>query len=137
MYLSIIHSPAAAYGKDNVIGMNFCIALHKLDARGVLPVAHGLLEERLVQATEVAVDLVGNDTVVPDALLFGGHSTSYAMMMMSFHFPLRAAAVEDKNVDGCSCGHIECLMQQLLRANVGEWKRTGVNVKFYGAYALF
>lgn len=85
--------------------------------------AHGLLEERLVQATEVAVDLVGNDTVVPDALLFGGHSTSHAMMMMSFHFPLRAAAVEDKNVDGCSCGHIECLMQQLLRANESEWER--------------
>lgn len=96
-------SPAAAYGKDNVVGMNFGIALYKLDARGVLPVAHGLLEERLVQATEVAVDLVGNDTVIPDALFFGGHSTRHPMMMMmSFHFPLRvaaAAAAEDKNME--------------------------------------
>lgn len=62
--------------------MDFRISLHKLDACGVLPVAHGLLEEGLVHATEVAVNLVGNHTIVPDTLLFGGDSAGHPMTML-------------------------------------------------------
>lgn len=47
-------------------------ALHKLDARKVLPVSHRLLEQRLVRTAKVRIDLVRNHTVVPDALRFGG-----------------------------------------------------------------
>lgn len=49
-------------------------SLHKLDTGEVLPVAHGLLEQCLVGAAEVAVDLVGDNAVVPDTFLAGGGS---------------------------------------------------------------
>lgn len=72
--------------------MDFRVALHKLDARRVLPVAHGLFEEGFVQAAEVAVDLVGDDTVIPNALLFGGYSTRHAIAMLR---PLQVAVPGD------------------------------------------
>ena len=47
--------------------MFFC-PLDKLDAGVVLPVAHGLLEQGLVDTAEVSVNLIRDDGVVPDAL---------------------------------------------------------------------
>lgn len=47
-------------------------ALDELDAREILPVSHGLLEQRLVGAGEIGVDLVRDDAEVPDALLASG-----------------------------------------------------------------
>lgn len=66
---------AAAAGplrEQDEVGVLLGDALYELDARRVLPVAHGLLEERLEGAAEHVVDLVGDDSVVPDALLAGG-----------------------------------------------------------------
>ena len=44
-------------------------AFDEFDAGEVLPVSHGLLEQGLVSAGEIGVDLVRNDSVVPDAIL--------------------------------------------------------------------
>jgi len=66
--------------------MDLRVALHELDARGVLPVAHGQLEERLVDATEVAVDLVRNDSIVPDAILFGCDGPGHPMTQLLLIF---------------------------------------------------
>lgn len=55
-------------------------ALHELDARDVLPVPHGLLEEGLVGAAEVSVDLVGDHAEVPDTLLTRGGRSCNAPM---------------------------------------------------------
>jgi len=52
------------------------IAFHELDAGEVLPVAHGLLEERLVGSTEDAIDLIGNHPIVPGTLLPHSHGSS-------------------------------------------------------------
>lgn len=61
--------------------MQVNIPLHEFDAGEVLPVAHRLLEECLVEAAEVAIDLKGDDTVVPDALLLRGDGTRKAAML--------------------------------------------------------
>lgn len=61
-------SPAGAFSEDDevlVLGRAF----DELDTGEVLPVAHGLLEEGLVGAGEVGLDLVRDDAVVPHALL--------------------------------------------------------------------
>ena len=47
-------------------------ALDEFHAREILPVSHGLLEQRLVRAGEIGVDLVRDDAKVPDALLASG-----------------------------------------------------------------
>lgn len=61
--------PARPLREHDIVLMQIRVPLDELDAGEVLPVAHGLLEERLVGATKVAVDLVGDDAVLPDALL--------------------------------------------------------------------
>lgn len=71
--------PAAANREHYVIGMDLRVALYELDTRGVLPMAHGQFEKRLMDATEVAIDLVRNHPIVPDAFLFGGDSTGHPM----------------------------------------------------------
>lgn len=45
-------SPATLYCEVNVVGVQLGIAFHKLNARKVLPVAHRLLEQRLMSAAE-------------------------------------------------------------------------------------
>lgn len=45
------------------------LPFHELHTSEVLPMPHGLLEERLVSSAEIAVDLVWNDSVLPDSLL--------------------------------------------------------------------
>lgn len=47
------------------------VALDELDAREVLPVAHRLFEQGFVGAAEVAVDFVGNHSVIPDSFFAG------------------------------------------------------------------
>lgn len=61
--------------------MQLGIPLHKLDAGEVLPVAHGLFEERLVGAAKNAIDLVGDDPVVPGAFLTHSHSSPVAVLV--------------------------------------------------------
>lgn len=72
----LLYSPTALDRKVNIVCVQLGITLHKLDAREVLPVAHGLLEERLVCATEDRIDLVGYHAIVPSALLPHSHSTA-------------------------------------------------------------
>ena len=59
--------PAGAFRKDDEMRMVHG-PFDKFDARKVLPVTHGLFEERFVRAGKVGVDLVRNHSVVPDAL---------------------------------------------------------------------
>lgn len=124
--------PAAAYGEYNIIGMYFRIALHKLDARRVLPVAHGLFEEGFVEAAEVTVDLVGDDTVVPNALLFGCYGTRHAITML---WPLQIAGQVERGKRGrdrMSCGHIKIFAQQLwtIQIKVGyTWRMCNFNCR--------
>lgn len=72
----ILDLPAILDCKVYIVCMQIGIPLHKLDAGEVLPVAHGLLEERLVGSTEDGIDLVGYDPIVPSSLLPHGHSSS-------------------------------------------------------------
>lgn len=71
-----LDSPAALNGEVNVVGVHLWIALHKLDARVVLPVAHRLLKQRLVSAAKYGVYLIWNDAVVPCTLLAHGDAPS-------------------------------------------------------------
>jgi hypothetical protein len=64
-----VNSPTGSLSEENVVGVLAGVALDKLDARPVLPVAHGHLEEGLVAAAEVGVDVVRDDAVLPNALL--------------------------------------------------------------------
>jgi hypothetical protein len=64
-----LNSPTGSLGEEDVVGVLAGVALDKLDARPVLPVAHGHLEEGLVAAAEVGVDVVRDDAVLPNALL--------------------------------------------------------------------
>lgn len=50
--------PTWSFGEDNVIFV-LGFALDEMDTSVVLPVTHGLTEESLVFAAEVAVNLVG------------------------------------------------------------------------------
>lgn len=67
--------------KVYVVSMELGIPLHKLDAGEVLPMAHGLLEERLVGAAKNAIDLVGDNTIVPGAFLTHGYSSPVAVLV--------------------------------------------------------
>ena len=75
---TLSYSPAFSDSKNNPVGVQFRLSLHKLDTRGILPVSHRLLEERLVLGAELVINLVGNDTVWPDPLQprCGGPPTS-------------------------------------------------------------
>lgn len=64
-----MNSPTGSLGEENVVGVLAGVALDKLDARPILPVAHCHLEEGLVAAAEVGVDVVRDDAVLPNALL--------------------------------------------------------------------
>lgn len=75
------NSPALPLGKHDVVGMVDWIAFDELDARIVLPVAHRLFKQRLMQSTEVAIDLVRNDAKIPDAFFFGRCRPSWTMMV--------------------------------------------------------
>lgn len=46
--------------------MQRVVPLHELDAREVLPVPHGLLEQGLVGAAEVAINLVRDHAILPN-----------------------------------------------------------------------
>lgn len=46
-------------------------AFDKLDAGKIFPVTHGLFEEGLVGPGEIGINLVGDDSEIPDALLAG------------------------------------------------------------------
>ena len=58
---------AGSLGEDDPVWM-IRGSLHKLNARVVLPVPHGLLEQGLVHPAEVRVYFVGNDGEVPNPL---------------------------------------------------------------------
>ena len=64
-----MNSPTGSLGEEDVVGVLAGVALDELDARPILPVAHGHLEEGLVAAAEVGVDVVRDDAVLPNALL--------------------------------------------------------------------
>lgn len=64
-----MNSPTGSLGEEDVVGVLAGVALDELDASPVLPVAHGHLEEGLVAAAEVGVDVVRDDAVLPNALL--------------------------------------------------------------------
>jgi len=89
--------------------MYFSIALYKFDACRVFPVSHGLFEECFMQATEIAIDLIGYDTIIPDAFLFGSYGTSYTMML----FQLLQLELPVDDGERQNCGNIKIFMQQL------------------------
>lgn len=76
-----MYSPTALDREVDIVGMQLGVPLNKLDARKVLPVAHGLLEERLMGATEDGIDLVGYHTKVPGALLAHSYCTTSSMLL--------------------------------------------------------
>lgn len=69
---------AGPLGEHNVILMLVRHALDEFDTGEVFPVTHRLLEESLVGTAEVAVDLVRNYPVVPDAFLASCRGASSA-----------------------------------------------------------
>lgn len=69
-------SPARPFRKQYVIRMLPRHSLHELDAGEVLPVSHRLLEQGLVRAGEITIDLVRDHAVIPHAFLTrGGRAT--------------------------------------------------------------
>lgn len=57
-------------------------AFHKFDAREILPVAHGLLEQCFMRTAEIRIDFIGYDAKVPYALLFSRGSSCDAMVWL-------------------------------------------------------
>lgn len=78
--LVLLYSPTATYGEHNVVRVMFRFSFHKLNAGRVLPMTHGLLEQSLVQSTEVAIDFIGYHSVVPDSFLLSRYSSGQATM---------------------------------------------------------
>lgn len=76
--------PAWTYGECNEVLVIGYAALHKLYARKVLPMSHGLFEECFVSSTKVSINLIRNHTIVPDTLLFGGCSSCDPVMVLQF-----------------------------------------------------
>lgn len=60
--------------EDDIIQM-FVRPFHELDARVVFPVTHGLLEESTMISAKIALDLVWNDSQVPESLSSGSGCT--------------------------------------------------------------
>lgn len=87
-----LDSPATLDGEVNVVGVHLWIALHKLDARVVLPVAHRLLKQRLVSAAEYGVNLIWNDPIVPCTLL--AHSDAPSKPLTSWQKVIRLVSPE-------------------------------------------
>lgn len=75
-----VQRTAWTFSKDDVIRMIQRIPLDELYAREVLPVLHGLLEQRFVRTAKVPVDLVGNHAVVPNAVFLSGRGPRHSMM---------------------------------------------------------
>lgn len=97
--MSAAHSPTRPLSEDDVIGM-FLRALHEFHTGVVLPVTHGLLEQRpvvtckamainghqwtpavtwpLALTAEIGLNLIRNHSVVPEALSPGGGRSSGA-----------------------------------------------------------
>lgn len=65
-----------------------------------------------MQSAEVTVDLVGNDTIIPDALLFCGYGTRHAMMLPW------GTVDENRRKETLSSGHIKVLVQQLWASQI-------------------
>lgn len=58
--------PARSFGEHNVIRMLVRVAFDKLNTREILPVSHGLFEQRFVRTAKATVDLVRYYPEIPD-----------------------------------------------------------------------